>query len=145
MQPPPAPRVKSKMDSLIFMPDSITTAKVEEHVSMERKSSSASRAHNGKKDKETTENEVEDVVEVENVERPVDLYKVLPSSLYILQLLQLLIFSVEFISVGLPINKRLFCRPFFLMIQMKKRKITNPIKWRIRKRRSKLQTQLLIV
>lgn len=92
MQPPPPPRVKSKMDSLIFMPDSITTANVEEHVSMERKSSSVPRPHNGKKDRETTENEVEDVVEVENVERPVDLFKVLPLSLHIFQLLQLLIF-----------------------------------------------------
>lgn len=50
------------------MPDSIRTANVEEHVSVE---------HNGKKDRETTEKEVEDEVEVENVERPVDLYKVL--------------------------------------------------------------------
>lgn len=82
MQPPPAPRAKSKMDSLIFMPDSIRAADVEENVPAERRSS----AHNGKKDKETNtiEKEAEPEVEVENVERPVDLYKVLPSSMYIL-------------------------------------------------------------
>ncbi|XP_057771313.1 G patch domain-containing protein TGH [Salvia miltiorrhiza] len=70
-KPPPAPRVKSKMDSLIFMPDSIRAADVNEHVPAERRSS----AHNGKKEKETIEKEAEIEVEVENVERPVDLYK----------------------------------------------------------------------
>ncbi|KAI3470210.1 hypothetical protein Pfo_026873 [Paulownia fortunei] len=74
-KPPPAPRVRSKMDSLIFMPDSIKTANVEEHVAVEGASSLVPQAHNGKQGRETTEEEVENEVEVENVERPVDLYK----------------------------------------------------------------------
>ncbi|KAH6769549.1 SWAP domain-containing protein [Perilla frutescens var. hirtella] len=73
-KPPPAPRVRSKMDSLIFMPDSIRTATVED-VSVEQTSSSVPQANNGNKDRETTEKVVENEVEVENVERPIDLYK----------------------------------------------------------------------
>ncbi|EYU41032.1 hypothetical protein ABFS82_07G095700 [Erythranthe guttata] len=59
-KPPPAPRMKSKMDSLMFMPDSIKKAKVEEPVVQDR---------------QEIEKEVENEVEPENVERPVDLYK----------------------------------------------------------------------
>lgn len=67
------------MDTLIFMPDSIRTANVEEHVSEERTSSLVPQVHNRKQDRGTNEKEVENEVEVENVERPVDLYKVLPN------------------------------------------------------------------
>ncbi|KAK6146343.1 hypothetical protein DH2020_020212 [Rehmannia glutinosa] len=74
-KPPPAPRVRSKMDSLIFMPDSIKTAIVEDHVSMEHKSSLVPQMDKGKIGQEATENEVQNEVEVENVGRPVDLYK----------------------------------------------------------------------
>lgn len=84
VQPPPAPRMKSKMDSLIFMPDSIRAADVQEQVPGERRSSSQPQGHSRKKENEAIEKEAEIEVEVENVERPVDLYKVLPSSLYIL-------------------------------------------------------------
>lgn len=76
MQPPPPPRLRSKMDSLIFMPDSIRAANVEEQNSGKQTSTSAQ----GKKDRETAEKEAEIEVEVENVERPVDLYKVMPLS-----------------------------------------------------------------
>ncbi|KAL0377055.1 UNVERIFIED_CONTAM: G patch domain-containing protein TGH [Sesamum calycinum] len=75
-KPPPAPRARSKIDSLIFMPDSIKTANVEEHIRTEHPSSLVPQAHNGKQGGETTDKEVENEVEVENVERPVDLYKV---------------------------------------------------------------------
>ncbi|KAK2986131.1 hypothetical protein RJ640_024680, partial [Escallonia rubra] len=64
-KPPPAPRMRSKMDSLIFMPDSVKDAKVEETAALRKDLSSES--------KEVTDIEVE--VEAENVERPVDLYK----------------------------------------------------------------------
>ncbi|KAL2230345.1 G patch domain-containing protein TGH [Sesamum indicum] len=74
-KPPPAPRARSKMDSLIFMPDSIKTANVEEHISTEHPSSSVPQVHNGKQGGEITDKEVASEVEVENVERPVDLYK----------------------------------------------------------------------
>lgn len=52
-KPPPAPRMRSKMDSLIFMPDLVKAANPEE----------------------VADRELEVEVEVENVERPVDLYK----------------------------------------------------------------------
>ncbi|KAL0388053.1 UNVERIFIED_CONTAM: G patch domain-containing protein TGH [Sesamum radiatum] len=74
-KPPPAPRARSKMDSLIFMPDSIKTANVEEHIRTEHPSSLVPQVHNGKQGGETTDKEVENEVEVEHVERPVDLYK----------------------------------------------------------------------
>ncbi|KAL0284879.1 UNVERIFIED_CONTAM: G patch domain-containing protein TGH [Sesamum angustifolium] len=74
-KPPPAPRARSKMDSLIFMPDSIKTANVEEHIRTEHPSSLVPQVHSGKQGGETTDKEVENEVEVENVERPVDLYK----------------------------------------------------------------------
>ncbi|XP_042027992.1 G patch domain-containing protein TGH-like [Salvia splendens] len=74
-KPPPAQRVKSKMDSLIFMPDSIRAADVQEQVPGERRSSSQPQGHSRKKENEAIEKEAENEVEVENVERPVDLYK----------------------------------------------------------------------
>lgn len=62
-KPPPAPRIRSKIDSLIFTSDSVKGAKVEEPVT-------------AKKDISTVDNiEIEEDVEVENIERPVDLYK----------------------------------------------------------------------
>lgn len=73
-QPPPAPRARSKMDSLLFMPDSIKSAKVEETVTP-----IADPLPMIKLDDEDT-NKEESKVEAENVERPVDLYKVLSSS-----------------------------------------------------------------
>ncbi|KAK3040201.1 hypothetical protein RJ639_028913 [Escallonia herrerae] len=66
-KPPPAPRMRSKMDSLIFMPDSVKDAKVEETAALRKDLFSES--------KEVTDVEAEVEVEAENVERPVDLYK----------------------------------------------------------------------
>ncbi|KAL6532037.1 hypothetical protein OROGR_014007 [Orobanche gracilis] len=74
-KPPPAPRARSKLDSLIFMPDSIKTAKVEEHVAVGKASVLVSQMHKGRPVTEPTEKEVKNEVEVENIERPVDLYK----------------------------------------------------------------------
>ncbi|PIN18438.1 putative RNA binding protein, contains G-patch domain [Handroanthus impetiginosus] len=70
-KPPPPTRVRSKMDSLILLPDSVKAANVEERVA----SPLFPQANDGKQGRETTEKEVENEVEVENVERPVDLYK----------------------------------------------------------------------
>ncbi|KAK3040886.1 hypothetical protein RJ639_027881 [Escallonia herrerae] len=66
-KPPPPPRMRSKMDALIFMPDSVKDAKVEETAALRKDLFSES--------KEVTDIEAEVEVEAENVERPVDLYK----------------------------------------------------------------------
>lgn len=60
------------MDSLIIMPDLLKATKPEENA---RASLSQSENENNNKEAADREDEVE--VEVENVERPVDLYKVI--------------------------------------------------------------------
>lgn len=75
MQPPPPPRPRSKMDSLIFMPDSIKAAKAEESAAVNKEPLSVSRWDSEEK-RRVIEKEIEVEVEAENVERPVDLYKV---------------------------------------------------------------------
>lgn len=74
-KPPPAPRMRSKMDTLIVMPDFIKTVAVEEHVTADPAPSLVPQDSNGTRDRETMEMKVENEVEVENVERPIDLYK----------------------------------------------------------------------
>lgn len=77
MQPPPAPRIRSKIDSLIFTSDSIKGTKVEEPVTA--KDISPLQQYTNKditKSIPENENETDGDVEVENIERPVDLYKV---------------------------------------------------------------------
>lgn len=73
LQPPPAPRIRSKMDSLFFMPDTL-------------RGSGSEGIAPAKRDHQVSEpqSKIEDIakepevqVEIENVERPVDLYKVL--------------------------------------------------------------------
>lgn len=80
MQPPPAPRIRSKIDSLIFTSDSIKGTKVEEPVTAEKDISPLQQYTNKDVTKSIPENENENEtdgdVEVENIERPVDLYKV---------------------------------------------------------------------
>lgn len=76
MQPPPPPRASSKMESLMFLPDFIKTANAEQHTGKEPGSSEVPQSHDAKQGRETAAKEVENEVEVENVERPVDLYKV---------------------------------------------------------------------
>ncbi|AED93116.1 SWAP (Suppressor-of-White-APricot)/surp domain-containing protein [Arabidopsis thaliana] len=60
---PPAPRARNKMDSLVFLPDTVKAASARQ----------VSESQVPKKETSIEEPEVE--VEVENVERPVDLYK----------------------------------------------------------------------
>lgn len=76
LQPPPAPRSKSKMDTLIFMPDTITASEVKNSVTLDRDLSSISQIGNKENDGDLVEDDIKDSVEVENIERPVDLYKV---------------------------------------------------------------------
>ncbi|XP_020226167.1 G patch domain-containing protein TGH [Cajanus cajan] len=74
-KPPPAPRIRSKMDSLIFTSDSVKVTKVDETVSSKKDISPFQQSANKDMTKSITENETEVDVEVENIERPVDLYK----------------------------------------------------------------------
>lgn len=71
-KPPPPPRVRSKMDSLIFMPDSVKDTKLEETARASNKPSSVSQMDESK---EVSNTDASVEVEVENVERPIDLYK----------------------------------------------------------------------
>ncbi|KAF3650585.1 G patch domain-containing protein TGH [Capsicum annuum] len=59
-KPPPAPRSRSKLDSLIYLPDSVKASNQEGHI---------------EKGKEMVDQEIEVDAEPENIERPVDLYK----------------------------------------------------------------------
>ena len=68
MQPPQAPRMRSKIDTLIFTPDSVKARDRED---------TAKPTRDQIKIEDVAEKEIEVEVEVENVERPVDLYKVL--------------------------------------------------------------------
>ncbi|XP_071692743.1 G patch domain-containing protein TGH [Rutidosis leptorrhynchoides] len=68
-KPPPAPRSRSKLDSLIFMPDYVKAATHEEKTKSNNISSPTDEM-NG-----TNTMDVDETVEAENVERPVDLYK----------------------------------------------------------------------
>nr|XP_043607600.1 G patch domain-containing protein TGH [Erigeron canadensis] len=70
-KPPPAPRSRSKLDSLIFMPDYVKAAAAE----VEKTISNNISSPQTDEIKGTDVMGVEDKVEVENVERPVDLYK----------------------------------------------------------------------
>lgn len=73
-QPPPAPRIKSKMDSLIFMSNSVKTPRLEESIAANNDRYSAPQSDAPEMSRDVTK-EIEADVEVENVERPVDLYK----------------------------------------------------------------------
>ncbi|MCD9645329.1 hypothetical protein HAX54_034184 [Datura stramonium] len=70
MQPPPAPRARSKLDSLVYLPDSVKAPKLKDDVSGD----SLQEGHM-EKGKEMVDQEIEVDVEPENIERPVDLYK----------------------------------------------------------------------
>ncbi|OMO51958.1 SWAP/Surp [Corchorus capsularis] len=72
-KPPPAPRMRSKMDSLLFMPDSIKGAKLEEDIT--NRDLPVAETDAQKTIEDAAEKNIEVEVEVENVERPVDLYK----------------------------------------------------------------------
>lgn len=66
------------MDSLIFTSDLVKGTKVEESVTAKKDISPLQQSANKDINKSIAENETEEHVEVENIERPVDLYKVAP-------------------------------------------------------------------
>ncbi|XP_054821122.1 G patch domain-containing protein TGH [Prosopis cineraria] len=74
-KPPPAPRIRSRIDSLIFTSDSVKDARIEEPASTKKNISHAPQFGNDNATNKVAGNEAEVDVEVENVERPVDLYK----------------------------------------------------------------------
>ncbi|XP_014509385.1 G patch domain-containing protein TGH isoform X1 [Vigna radiata var. radiata] len=74
-KPPPAPRIRSKMDSLIFTSDSVKGIKPDDPVTSIKDISPLQQYTAEDITKSITENETEGDVEVENIERPVDLYK----------------------------------------------------------------------
>ncbi|XP_059453445.1 G patch domain-containing protein TGH isoform X2 [Corylus avellana] len=74
-KPPPAPRMRSKIDSLIFTSDSAKATKVEETVTVNRDSFPTPQSDAQGISQDIANKEIEAEVEVENVERPVDLYK----------------------------------------------------------------------
>ncbi|KAF2298853.1 hypothetical protein GH714_028325 [Hevea brasiliensis] len=73
-KPPPPPRMRSKMDSLIFTSDSVKATKLEENVTANRDQVSLLQT-DSQISKDVADGEKEVEVQVENVERPVDLYK----------------------------------------------------------------------
>ncbi|RXH96500.1 hypothetical protein DVH24_009004 [Malus domestica] len=74
-KPPPAPRMKSKMETLIFTSDSGKDTKAEETVIVKRDYIPAVQSYARGISKDVVDEESTIDVEVENVERPVDLYK----------------------------------------------------------------------
>lgn len=73
-KPLPAPRARSKLDSLIYLPDSVKAPKLEDDVSGRRSQFSLQEGHI-EKGKEMADQEIEVDAEPANIERPVDLYK----------------------------------------------------------------------
>ncbi|XVE56710.1 hypothetical protein DITRI_Ditri04bG0032700 [Diplodiscus trichospermus] len=69
-KPPPAPRMKSKIDSLLFMPDPVKGAKTED---VTNRDLPVAQTDAQKTIEDVAGKEIE--IAVENVERPVDLYK----------------------------------------------------------------------
>ncbi|CAK9133815.1 unnamed protein product [Ilex paraguariensis] len=74
-KPPPVPRVRSKMDSLIFMSDSAKAARTEGAATINMDPLTVLQSGSEKNSEEVMDREIDIQVEVENVERPVDLYK----------------------------------------------------------------------
>ena len=68
--------MKSKLDSLILLPDSVGAKNVERTVPSHRDLSSVFQSSVQETSSGTDTRDVEAEVKVENVERPVDLYKV---------------------------------------------------------------------
>lgn len=76
IQPPPPPRMKSKMDSFVFTSDSVKATKFEGDNPPIRDQVIAPLSDAEEMTKHMANSEKEVEVETENVERPVDLYKV---------------------------------------------------------------------
>ncbi|CAN4086190.1 unnamed protein product [Withania somnifera] len=73
-KPLPAPCARSKLDSLIYLPDSVKAPKLEDDVSRGRSQFSLQEGHI-EKGKEMADQEIEVDAEPANIEMPVDLYK----------------------------------------------------------------------
>ncbi|KAF9671401.1 hypothetical protein SADUNF_Sadunf12G0043600 [Salix dunnii] len=73
-KPPPPPRMRSKMDSLIVRSD-LKAMKMEEAFSADRNQPLALQFSTQEVSKDVVDRETEPGIQVENVERPVDLYK----------------------------------------------------------------------
>ncbi|KAJ7956557.1 G patch domain-containing protein TGH [Quillaja saponaria] len=74
-KPPPAPRMRGKLDSLLFTSDSVKAAKMEEPATSKKDLLPVLQSDAQDISKNVAEIETEVEVEVGNVERPVDLYK----------------------------------------------------------------------
>lgn len=66
------------MDSLIFMHDPVVVAKVDDSTMLGMDQSSILEMGSGEKGKGVVDEDVKVEVDAENIERPVDLYKVCP-------------------------------------------------------------------
>lgn len=64
------------METLIFMPDPVVAAKVDDNTMLGVDQSSISEMGSGEKGKGIVDEDIKVEVEAENIERPVDLYKV---------------------------------------------------------------------
>ena len=69
--------MRSKVDSLIFTPDTIKAKNIEETTTESRDSFAIPQSDAHGMSKDVADKEIEVEVAVENVERPVDLYKVM--------------------------------------------------------------------
>lgn len=74
-KPPPPPRIRSKMDSLIFTSDSVKPTKVEQAIGENRSEQLVQQSVLQGVNSDVVSRETEVEVQIENVERPVDLYK----------------------------------------------------------------------
>jgi len=79
LQPPSTPRIRSEMDTLIFTLDSVKGTKVDEPVTSKKDISPSQLSTNKDITKSITKNEMEGDVEVKNIGRSLDLYKVTPN------------------------------------------------------------------
>ncbi|KAF8389834.1 hypothetical protein HHK36_024353 [Tetracentron sinense] len=74
-KPPPLPRVRGRIDSLIFTPDFVRPTKAEETVAANKNPLPVSQSEPQEISEEMTSREIEIELKNTNVERPVDLYK----------------------------------------------------------------------
>lgn len=72
------------MDALIFVPDPIPATNMEENMTLGREQSSLSQVKKGEEGGDIIDEEVEVEPDAENIERPVDLYKVCSSFIFIM-------------------------------------------------------------
>lgn len=76
LQPPPVQRPRSRMDSLIFMTETIKSSKSEEAIASTRDSILLSHSESKETEKQLITQETNAEPNAADVQRPVDLYKV---------------------------------------------------------------------